>query len=153
MGSNYEEHLWRGESGYLTLYLDDVSEIPFLGKIIGVEEYQHRARLRAGDGDLYAAVTPPVEGYEEYCRDTLRMGSPRARDCGDRHVTSRGREGLRLRHRARADCRARPRRARLVDPSLHEHRAGMGAGGARGSRCERARQSHRAAAAGHVDRE
>ena len=76
MGSNYEEHLWRGESGYPTLYLDDVSEIPFLGNIIGIEEYQHRARVRAGVGDLYAAVTPPVEGYEEYCRDALRMGSP-----------------------------------------------------------------------------
>lgn len=76
MGSNYEEHLWKGESGYPTLYLDDVSEIPFLVNIVGVEEYQHRARVRAGAGDLYAAVTPPVEGYEEYCRDTLRMGSP-----------------------------------------------------------------------------
>ena len=76
MGSNYEEHLWEGESGYPTLYLDDVSEIPFLVNIVGVEEYQHRARVRAGDSDLYAAVTLPVEGYEEYCRDTLRMGSP-----------------------------------------------------------------------------
>ena len=76
MGSNYEQHLWRGESGYPTLYLDDVSEIPFLINIVGVEEYQHRARVRAGTGDLYAAVTPPVDGYEKYCRHALRMGSP-----------------------------------------------------------------------------
>lgn len=46
MGSNYEDHLWKGESGYPTLYLDDVSEIPFLVNIAGVEEYQHRARCR-----------------------------------------------------------------------------------------------------------
>ena len=78
MGSDYEDHLWKGESGYPTLYLDDVSEIPFLVNIAGVEEYQHRARVRAGDGDLFAAVTPPAAGYEAYCRDHLRMGSPEA---------------------------------------------------------------------------
>jgi len=78
MGSNYEDHLWKGESGYPTLYLDDVSEIPFLVNIVGVEEYQHRARVRAGDGDLFASVTPPTAGYEAYCRDRLGMGSPEA---------------------------------------------------------------------------
>ena len=76
MASNYEEHLWRGESELPTLFLDDVSEIPFLVNILGVEEYQHRARVRAGDGDLFAAVTPPVDGYEDYCCDILGMGSP-----------------------------------------------------------------------------
>lgn len=76
MGSNYEAHLWQGESGYPTLYLDDVSEIPFLVNIAGVEEYQHRARVRAGDGDLFAAVTEPAAGYETYCRDHLGLGSP-----------------------------------------------------------------------------
>ena len=78
MRSDYEEHLWEGESGYPTLYLDDVSEIPFLVNIVGVEEYQHRARVRAGDGDLFAAVTAPAAGYEDYCRDGLGMGSPEA---------------------------------------------------------------------------
>ncbi len=60
----YADHEWRGEDAYPTLYLDDVSDIPFLVNIAGVEEYQHRARVRAGDGDLFAAVTPVVEGYE-----------------------------------------------------------------------------------------
>ncbi len=59
-----------------TLHLDDVSAIPFLVDIAGVEEYQHRARLRAGDGDLFVAVTPPATGYEEYCRQRLGLGSP-----------------------------------------------------------------------------
>ncbi len=76
MEASYEEHVWAGESGYPTLYLDDVSEIPFLVNIAGVEEYQHRARVRAGDGDLFASVTPSTPGYEDYCRDVLGLGSP-----------------------------------------------------------------------------
>lgn len=78
MGSDYADHVWTGEVAYPTLYLDDVSEIPFLVNIAGVEEYQHRARVRAGDSDLFAAVTPPLEGYEDYCRDVLQLGSPSA---------------------------------------------------------------------------
>lgn len=76
MAVTYEAHVWSGERGLPTLYLDDVSEIPFLVNIAGVEEYQHRARVRAGDGDLFASVTPPAPGYEAYCRDVLRLGSP-----------------------------------------------------------------------------
>lgn len=49
------------------LHLEDISAIPFLDGVPGVELYQHRARVRAGDGDLLAAVCDPVEGYEEYC--------------------------------------------------------------------------------------
>ena len=60
-----------------TLYLDDVSEIPFLVDIAGVEEYQHRARVRAATGDLFAAVTEPNTVYEDYCQATLKLGSPR----------------------------------------------------------------------------
>lgn len=56
------------------LCLDDVSAIPFLSGVPGVELYQHRARVRAGDGDLFAAVTPTVDGYEDYCRDKLHFG-------------------------------------------------------------------------------
>lgn len=63
-------------ANYPTVHLDDVSAIPFLVDIAGVEEYQHRARLRAGDGDLFVAVTPPADGYEEYCRQRLGLGAP-----------------------------------------------------------------------------
>ncbi len=56
------------------LCLDDVSAIPFLSGVPGVELYQHRARVRAQDGDLFAAVTPTVDGYEAYCRDKLGFG-------------------------------------------------------------------------------
>jgi hypothetical protein len=58
------------------LHLEDVSGIPFVADIPGVEEYQHRARVRAETGDLFVAVTPPVDGYEEYCRQRLGLGEP-----------------------------------------------------------------------------
>ena len=58
------------------LHLEDVSAIPFLNDITGVEEYQHRARVRASSGDLYATVTPTDPDYETYCTDTLRIGDP-----------------------------------------------------------------------------
>ncbi len=63
--------------GLPVLHLDDVSAIPFLVDIEGVEEYQHRARLRAARGDLFAAVTAPNEAYEAYCRSRLRLGDVR----------------------------------------------------------------------------
>ncbi|HEX9723727.1 MAG TPA: hypothetical protein VGC53_05545 [Vicinamibacteria bacterium] len=74
----YRDREWNGRSDDLrpTLYLDDVSAIPFLIGVSAVEEYQHRARVRAGDGDLVASVTPPVAAYEAYCRDRLRLGQP-----------------------------------------------------------------------------
>ncbi len=56
------------------LHLEDVSAIPFLTEIVGVEEYQHRARVRATEHDLYATVTPPDPDYETYCRQRLRLG-------------------------------------------------------------------------------
>ena len=58
------------------LHLEDVTGIPFVSDIPGVEEYQHRARVRARTGDVFAAVTQPVEGYEEYCRQSLGLGAP-----------------------------------------------------------------------------
>ena len=76
MPNELEAHLWTGDRGLPTLYLDDVSAIPFLVNIAGVEAYQHRARTRAGDGDLFATVTPPSEDYEEYCRKILGLGRP-----------------------------------------------------------------------------
>ena len=74
----YQDRTWTGGlENRPTLYLDDVSEIPFLDEISGVEEYQHRARVRAGEGDLFATVSQPVAGYEEYCRGRLQLGGPK----------------------------------------------------------------------------
>ena len=72
----FAPHRWRQPRACPTLHLDDVSGIPFLVDVAGVEEYQHRARLRCDDGDLFATVTPPAEGYERYCRERLGLGSP-----------------------------------------------------------------------------
>lgn len=58
------------------LHLEDVSAIPFLNDIDGVEEYQHRARVRAANGDLYATVTASDPDYETYCTETLGIGEP-----------------------------------------------------------------------------
>ncbi|RAL23849.1 hypothetical protein DL240_06765 [Lujinxingia litoralis] len=59
------------------LHLEDVTGIPFLDDIVGIEEYQHRARVRAGSRDLFAASTTPVPGYEAYCQTSLKLGAPR----------------------------------------------------------------------------
>ncbi len=72
----FREHQWSGSLEGPALHLDDVSDIPFLVDIQGVEQYQHRARLRARSGDFLAAVTELPPGYEDYCRDRLGMGSP-----------------------------------------------------------------------------
>lgn len=57
-----------------TLHVDDVSAIPFLEGIVGVEYYQTRARLRAKEGDsvLIACAFDPF--YEHYCRESLGLG-------------------------------------------------------------------------------
>jgi hypothetical protein len=68
---------WRPDDAeHPTLQLDDVSGIPFLAEIAGVEEYQHRGRLRAGDHDVYVTVTTAAAGYEAYCQERLHMGAP-----------------------------------------------------------------------------
>lgn len=73
----FTAHAWRGRTaGKPTLHLEDISAIPFVMDVPGVEEYQHRARVRAGDGDLFVTVTAAADGYERYCRDTLCLGSP-----------------------------------------------------------------------------
>ena len=61
---------------HAVLHLEDVSEIPFVSVIPGVERYQHRARVRARTGDAFAAVTPLSPGYEDYCRKVLQLGEP-----------------------------------------------------------------------------
>ncbi|MFW5966054.1 MAG: hypothetical protein ACOCV2_00995 [Persicimonas sp.] len=58
------------------LHLEDVTGIPFVSQVSGVEEYQHRARVRADTEDMFAAVTTPVDGYESYCRERLDLGQP-----------------------------------------------------------------------------
>jgi hypothetical protein len=73
----YAPYRWGGDGeSWPVLHLEDVSGIPFVSLVPGVEEYQHRARARADTGDLLAAVTPPAEGYEDYCRERLGLGSP-----------------------------------------------------------------------------
>ena len=67
-----------------TLHLEDVSAIPFLVDIPGVDEYQHRARVRAVQGDLYATVTPPDSRYDRYCLETLDLGQPERIDAHTR---------------------------------------------------------------------
>ena len=70
----YDPHRWDGSAiEGPVLHIDDFSGIPFLVDITGVEEYQHRARLRAGAGDLYVATTRPTPGYESYCEETLGL--------------------------------------------------------------------------------
>lgn len=72
----YRQWCWTPASARRrVLHLEDVSAIPFLTTIVGVEEYQHRARVRAAPGDLYATVTPPDPQYETYCRKRLGLGS------------------------------------------------------------------------------
>ena len=71
----YAAEMWDGlVTPHPVLHFDDFSEIPFLVDITGVEEYQHRARLRAAPGDLFAAVTAQTPGYEDYCRERLSLG-------------------------------------------------------------------------------
>ena len=73
----FHSRCWQaGTAPHPTLHLDDVSGIPFVSDVAGVEEYQHRGRLRAGDHDVYVTVTREPEGYEAYCRNTLAMGAP-----------------------------------------------------------------------------
>ena len=68
-----------------TLHLEDVSAIPFLAEIPGVEEYQHRARVRADSRDLYATVTPPDRDYDTYCLEKLDIGQPEWINAHTRH--------------------------------------------------------------------
>ena len=70
----FSEQRWDGSPvPFPVLHLDDLSAIPHLVGISGIEEYQHRARLRAREGDLFAAITLPTEGYEEYCCERLAL--------------------------------------------------------------------------------
>ncbi len=89
----YSDWRWAGEPvGAPILHIDDFSGIPFLVDITGVEEYQHRARLRTGAGELYAAVTDPTPGYEDYACEVMGLPpveSLRAEPEGNPHFLSR----------------------------------------------------------------
>lgn len=89
----YDALAWRGlTAGKPVLHLEDISAIPFVMDVPGIEEYQHRARVRAGDGDLFVTVTEPVDGYERYCQQTLGLGAPellRATGSGNRMQVAR----------------------------------------------------------------
>ena len=84
---------WAGEPiSAPVLHIDDFSGIPFLVDITGVEEYQHRARLRTGTGELYAAVTEPTPDYEDYACKVLGLPpveSLTADPVGNPHFLSR----------------------------------------------------------------
>jgi hypothetical protein len=68
------------------LQLEDISGIPFVKDVPGIEAYQHRARVRADTGDIFSAATAATPGYEDYCRTHLLLGEPtliRAAQVGD----------------------------------------------------------------------
>ncbi|MEO1273233.1 MAG: hypothetical protein AAFX99_34540, partial [Myxococcota bacterium] len=58
------------------LHIDDLSAIPFLQDVVGVELYQLRAVVRASDGDLTVATCPPLLDYQGYNLDQLGLGEP-----------------------------------------------------------------------------
>lgn len=72
----FAQFAWDGRQSPTTLHIDDFSAIPFLVDIAGAEEYQHRSRVRAGDGHIFATTTPATEGYASYCETILRIGRP-----------------------------------------------------------------------------
>jgi hypothetical protein len=75
--SAWADLAWTPADNHLpTLHFDDVSSIPFIKDVVGIEVYQLRARVRARTGDLYTATCPEVEGYEDYCQEFLGLGSP-----------------------------------------------------------------------------
>ena len=75
-GDGVTSHDVAGVEGWPVLHLDDVSAIPFLDDISGVEMYQLRARVRARTGDLYTATCPEMPSYERYNRERLDLGAP-----------------------------------------------------------------------------
>ena len=70
-------HRFDSSAPPVQLHLDDVSGIPFLDNVAGVARYQLRARVRARDGDLFAATVPDMPDYETYNVETLGLGRTR----------------------------------------------------------------------------
>jgi len=74
----YEAHAFHADTGELPrLHLDDVSGIPFLKDILGVDLYQLRSRIRANTGDIFTATCPAMPDYDAYNSDQLLLGDPR----------------------------------------------------------------------------
>ncbi len=57
-----------------SLHVDDLTEIRCVQNFERAF-LQERARLRAVEGDMLATSMPPIPGYEDYCCQTLGMGS------------------------------------------------------------------------------
>ncbi len=76
----YEDRRFRSrpERDRFLICLDDFSEIPFLNDIVGVEEYQHRARIRCISPACYVTATPSDPNYDTYWTTQLQLsGDPR----------------------------------------------------------------------------
>ncbi|MFC1849391.1 hypothetical protein ACFL27_04195 [candidate division CSSED10-310 bacterium] len=58
------------------MFIEDLSSIPFLKNISGIEYYQQRIRILASSGDLVVLTEPMDEDYETYNRHFLQLGSP-----------------------------------------------------------------------------
>ncbi len=57
------------------LHIDDQSDISSLALPYDTSYIQDRARIRASTGDVVACNRAPTPGYEDYCRDHLKLGS------------------------------------------------------------------------------
>ena len=75
--ATYRGLQWMPEhADFPVLHLEDVTGIPFVDGVSGIQEYQHRARVRADEDDIFAAGTHPAKGYEAYCQQILGLGDP-----------------------------------------------------------------------------
>ena len=149
----YADRRWRPEDPPApALHLEDVSAIPFLAGIAGVEEYQHRARLRTAAGDAYAAVTGLRGGLRRllHAAPAPRPGDPH-RGAGKRCLVGPGRgRGLHDRRGVRTGDGTRAPERAARDPPLHGNRAGLATRAAHRRASRGCGHRARAATAGHV---
>ena len=133
------------------LELDDVSGVPFVAGVPGVEElHQHRARVRARSGGGLAAVTPPADGYEAYNQARLGLGAPWFR-CASRIAERPFAVSAACRQPADLAALAEhPRGRRDGAPPLHGHRGDLAARARAWRGLRRAGLRARAAARGHL---
>ena len=106
------------------LHLDDLSEITYLDGGHEFHFMQDRARLRAGDGDVVASLSPEVAGYEEYCQHQLGLGVPQWL------CPAPGKDPLRIAHACWTDRHARRTLLHLLRTDalhyLHPHMGTFG---------------------------
>jgi hypothetical protein len=60
-----------------TLYIEDIGSISGIFRINGIECYQLRMRVLAGDGDFFMSTVPVDVDYEKYNRHNLGLGKPK----------------------------------------------------------------------------